>query len=302
LPPRPGIIFPYLQALHLPRVRLDAIDTASLFEIPTLQSLEVEIASEINFTWPKLHLATAPSLTTLSLTVNHWDKTVLHNILQATPNLKILLYHFSGETNGPFSFRHRPKFKLYPDFDSINLSLRHVRSTLQSLTIGISWWKGTVYHVRPVSPPFSPEFLAGLKGTLGSLQNFPYLTFLQIPLVSLIHNQDLAGKASFRSHPLLNMNSLAWMSIPRSVQHITLTADSWAKCKFWKTKDWEQVVKNVLVNCEDRFLDLVDIRLPTEIVAGFPSLLDWLEGCGFLAAIDGKHSDTDFGLVRYVKI
>ncbi len=147
-------------------------DMYSVFYLPSLEVLTIEIGAPKNFYWPSLsQRARLASLTSLKLPHCGATDDALERILSTKPPLKELLYDYScmEETGHHYGY--------FFDLGTLSRALNHVHTTLESLITRIAF---------EADADEFPVYSNGcFKGSLDSFYHFARLSHLQIPFVML---------------------------------------------------------------------------------------------------------------------
>jgi hypothetical protein len=195
----------------------DFVDVRSklllLFFLPGVQSLEIgaladarwdqgqlawlhaeeDIDEEFWPVWPVERRPVADHLTTLRLVRSSVDPRTIERLLMQTPHVTVFEYDCFANVD------HRPV-----DLDVLREALRHIRSTLASLTVRYENWHNEY--------DFSPGLIAG---RLGPLHDFPALNTLIVSLPVLFGTDGInAGR-----HPTLSG------LLPPALESLTITHD-----------------------------------------------------------------------------
>jgi len=201
-------------------------DMYSVFYLPSLETLTIELGSAKRFQWPSpsQNRPTLASLTTLKLTYCEATEDALEHILSSKPPLKELHYNYSAaeESEGDF-------FNL----SIISRALKYVYTTLKSLTLEIEFQSDSdevpVYSIGPFT------------GTIDSFHHFPHLTHLEIPFAML----------TGWHHIPRNTRTLSSL-LPQSLRHLCLTDDlaDWENYNWDRPREWLERLQDLLAGGE----------------------------------------------------
>ncbi|KAF1844783.1 uncharacterized protein K460DRAFT_365748 [Cucurbitaria berberidis CBS 394.84] len=149
-----------------------------IFYSSTVKTFECTIAQPWRFSWSETKAPFNTSLTCLRLFRTNIERSTLHQLLSATPNLKS--FHYEQEIVFNNSTPHAPSLAPYLELDGLNSALACVRHSLERCQL--------VLRLAPCSISTSQYASCGIQfpaieGTLSVLKDMPLLTKIEIPMI-----------------------------------------------------------------------------------------------------------------------